>query len=137
MPSGDELVAIDDLDDRYALLGVVIELEEFGCIRDAHAMGLALLAIDDLPEGSKAALRRHERHVRNKYKLRNFLDVKAERGLASAAAYAFASQSNLIPIMRGVAADKLETLFRRAGIAASPQVPPTRFLMAATSAAKE
>jgi len=98
---------------------------------------LALLAIDDLPEGSKAALRRHERHVRNKYKLRNFLDVKAERGLASAAAYAFASQSNLIPIMRGVAADKLETLFRRAGIAASPQVPPTRFLMAATSAAKE
>ena len=65
---------------------------------------LALLALGDLPEGSKAALRRHERHVRDKYRLRNFLDVKAERGLASAAAYAFASQSNLIPIVRGVAA---------------------------------
>ena len=98
---------------------------------------LALLKIRDLPERSKAALRRHERHVRDKYRLRNFLDVKAERGLASAAASAFASQSNLIPIVRGVAADKLEALFRRTGIAAKQQVPPTRFLMAATSAAKE
>ncbi|MDX8477187.1 glycosyltransferase family 2 protein [Mesorhizobium sp. VK24D] len=98
---------------------------------------LALLALKNLPEGSKAALRRHERHVRDKYRLRNFLDVKAERGLVSAAAYAFASQSNLIPIVRGVAADKLEALFRRAGIAAKQQVPTTRFLMSATSAAKE
>ncbi|MGX8010516.1 glycosyltransferase family 2 protein [Mesorhizobium sp. ORM8.1] len=98
---------------------------------------LALLAIDNLPERSKAALRRHERHVRDKYRLRNFLDVKAERGLASAAAYAFASPSNLIPIVHGVAADKLDVLFRRTGIAAKQQVPPTRFLMAATSAAKE
>ncbi|MDX8444401.1 glycosyltransferase family 2 protein [Mesorhizobium captivum] len=98
---------------------------------------LALLALGNLPEGSRAALRRHERHVRDKYRLRNFLDVKAERGLASAAAYAFASQSNLIPIVRGVAADKLDALFRRAGIAAKQQVPPMRFLMSATSAAKE
>lgn len=98
---------------------------------------LALLAIDDLPEASKAALRRHERHVRDKYRLRNFLDVKAERGLASAAAYAFASQSNLIPIISGVAADKLDALFRRTGISAPQQVPATRFLMAATGAAKE
>src|SRR5262249_38694941 len=29
---------------------------------------LALLAIDNLPESSKAALRRHERHVRDKYR---------------------------------------------------------------------
>ncbi|MDG4882480.1 glycosyltransferase [Mesorhizobium sp. WSM4884] len=98
---------------------------------------LALLALGNLPEASKAALRRHERHVRDKYRLRNFLDVKAERGLASAAAYAFASQSNLIPIVRGVAADKLDALFRRTGIAAKQQVPPMRFLMSATSAAKE
>jgi succinoglycan biosynthesis protein ExoU len=98
---------------------------------------LALLALGNLPEGSKAALRRHERHVRDKYRLRNFLDVKAERGLASAAAYALASQANLIPIVRGVAADKLDALFRRTGIAARQQMPPTRFLMSATRAAKE
>ena len=98
---------------------------------------LALLAIRALPEGSKAALRRHERHVRDKYRLRNFLDVKAERGLASAAAYAFASQSNLVPIVRGVATDKLDALFRRTGIVRKQPVPPMRFLMAATSAAEE
>jgi succinoglycan biosynthesis protein ExoU len=98
---------------------------------------LALLAIDNLPAGSKAVLRRHERHVRDKYRLRNFLDVKAERGLASAAAYAFASQSNLIPIVRGVAADKLDELFRRTGIVAKQQIPPMRFLMTGTSTAKD
>ncbi|TIR31002.1 MAG: glycosyltransferase family 2 protein [Mesorhizobium sp.] len=94
---------------------------------------LALLAIDSLPEGSKAVLRRHERQVRDKYRLRNFLDVKNEQGLTSAAAYALASQSNLIPILRGVAADKLDALFRRAGFASKQPVPPLRFLMAATS----
>lgn len=98
---------------------------------------LALLRIDSLPERSKAALRRHERHVRDKYRLRNFLDVKAERGLAPAVAYAFTSQANLIPIVRGVATDKLDALFRRAGIAARQNVPPMRFLMAATSTADE
>ncbi|TIS91467.1 glycosyltransferase family 2 protein [Mesorhizobium sp.] len=95
---------------------------------------LALLAIDNLPEGSKAVLRRHERQVRDKYRLRNFLDVKAQRGLASAAAYALTSQSNLIPIVRGVAADKLDALFRRAGLGSKQQAPPIRFLMAGTSA---
>lgn len=99
---------------------------------------LALLKIDSLPETSKAVLRKHERHVRDKYRLRNFLDVKAERGLASAAAYALASQSNLIPIVRGVAADKLEALFRHAGLASKrQQVPPMRFLMAANAATAE
>ncbi|RUW62614.1 glycosyltransferase [Mesorhizobium sp. M7A.F.Ca.US.008.03.1.1] len=99
---------------------------------------LALLSIDSLPEGSKAVLRRHERHVRDKYRLRNFLDVKAERGLASAAAYAFASLSNLLPIVQGVAFDKLEALFRRVGLVSSQKpVPPLRFLMAGTSMGKE
>jgi succinoglycan biosynthesis protein ExoU len=70
--------------------------------------------------------------------LRNFLDVKAQRGLASAAAYALASQSNLLPIIRGVAADKLDALFRHAGLAAKRRhVPAMRFLMAGTSPAGE
>ncbi|MER8763323.1 glycosyltransferase family 2 protein [Mesorhizobium sp. M0968] len=99
---------------------------------------LALLAIDSLPEASKAALRRHERHIRDKYRLRKFLDVKAERGLAPAAAYALAGSSNLTAVVRGVASDKLDALFRRAGLAAKRQhVPPLRFLMAGTSTANE
>ncbi|MER9261488.1 glycosyltransferase family 2 protein [Mesorhizobium sp. M0619] len=99
---------------------------------------LALLEIDSLPEGSKALLRKHERHVRDKYRLRNFLDVKAERGMASAAAYALASQSNFIPIVVGVAADKLDALFRHAGLSPRQQpVPPLRFLMAATNTAAQ
>jgi succinoglycan biosynthesis protein ExoU len=76
--------------------------------------------------------------VRDKYRLRNFLDVKAERGLASAAAYAFASQSNLIPIVRGVTSDKLDALFRRAGFSTTQkQAQPMRFLMAGNSAPAE
>lgn len=99
---------------------------------------LALLAIDSLPEGSRAVLRRHERHVRDKYRLRNFLDLKAERGMAAAGAYALSSPSNLIPIARGLAADKLEALFRRIGfVSRDRHVPPLRFLMAGRGPGKQ
>ncbi|MBZ9676462.1 glycosyltransferase family 2 protein [Mesorhizobium sp. ES1-1] len=99
---------------------------------------LALLSIDRLPEASRAVLRRHERHVRDKYRLRNFLDVKAESGLAAAGAYALSSRSNLMPILRGLAADKLDGLSRRVGLVSSNrQVPPLRFLMAGRGLAEQ
>lgn len=95
---------------------------------------LALMALDGASEGSKAALKRHERHMRDKYRLRHFLDIKAERGLSPAAAYAFASPSNFVPIIMGVACDKLQALSRHAGLVSTRRQAPMRFLMAATSA---
>jgi succinoglycan biosynthesis protein ExoU len=97
--------------------------------RLAEADG-ALLRIGGLPESVAAALRRHERHVRDRYRLRRFLDRKAEAGMASALAFAFSSAGNPLPIARGVAADKARALHRRVvpAFALSDQ-PPVRFLM--------
>ncbi|MGC4025513.1 MAG: glycosyltransferase family 2 protein [Mesorhizobium sp.] len=95
---------------------------------------LGLLEIDNLPHIWRTALRRHERHVRNRYRLRNFLDVKAEHGLATAARYAL-DGPNLIPIVRGVAFDKLTALLRLTGITSLKEMPPMRFLMSGTTEA--
>ncbi|GAA2827011.1 glycosyltransferase [Aminobacter aminovorans] len=71
---------------------------------------LDLLALAGLTTGQRRVLRRHERHVRDKYRLRHFLDLKAANGLSSAMAFAFASPANLAAVARGVAFDKLEPL---------------------------
>jgi succinoglycan biosynthesis protein ExoU len=94
---------------------------------------LRLLQIETLPPGARSVLRRHERQVRDKFRHRNFLDVKAQRGLASAAAYAFASRSNLTAVIAGVGSDKLAAVLRRIGLP-SRRKPRQgqRFLMAAT-----
>jgi len=94
-----------------------------------------LLRMEGLPEGARAALKRHERHVRDKYRLRRFLDRKAEGGMASALAFAFSSAENPFPIARGVAADKVRALRRNVvpNFAKSDQ-PPVRFLMQAPRA---
>jgi succinoglycan biosynthesis protein ExoU len=94
---------------------------------------LGLLQIDSLPPSAKSVLRRHERQVRDKFRHRNFLDVKAQRGLASAAAYAFASRSNLIAVIVGVGSDKLAEVLRRIGLPSRRRLQQgQRFLMAAT-----
>jgi succinoglycan biosynthesis protein ExoU len=90
----------------------------------------ALLRMEGLPEEAAAALKRHEGHVRDKYRLRRFLDRKAEAGVASALAYALSNPANPLPIARGVAADKASALHRRVAPAfAKADQPPIRFLM--------
>ena len=74
---------------------------------------LALLAISGLAPETRAVLRRHERHVRNKYRLRRFLDLKATSGPGDALAFGLASPANFLAVAQGVAMDKLEPLERR------------------------
>jgi succinoglycan biosynthesis protein ExoU len=74
---------------------------------------LALLALGGLPEQSRRLLLRHESHVRDKYRLRRFLDIKAEGGLVPALRYLAADRRNPWPVARGVALDKMKALSRR------------------------
>lgn len=67
----------------------------------------ALLASAALPRQAAALLRRHERHIRGRYELRRFLDVKAQGGLIAAARHALARPSALPAIVGGVVGDKL------------------------------
>ncbi|WP_027997537.1 glycosyltransferase family 2 protein [Sinorhizobium arboris] len=68
----------------------------------------AILAGSRLRGDAEAAVRRHERHIRDRYELRHFLDLKKEQGFASAIGYALSHPSALPAIVSGILADKAE-----------------------------
>ena len=68
----------------------------------------SILASPDLPPQAAQLLHRHERHVRGRYELRHFLDIKSNAGLWQAASYALTHPAALPAIVGGIAADKLE-----------------------------
>ncbi|MGP2490303.1 glycosyl transferase family A, partial [Mesorhizobium sp. PUT5] len=90
-----------------------------------------------MPGATRAALMRHERHVRGRYELRHFLDRKAETGLLRAGLGALMRPSALPAIVGGVAADKLETLRNRRSGRAEPGPMPHRYLLPARVAAQK
>lgn len=95
---------------------------------------LDLLALAGLTAGQRRVLRRHERHVRDKYRLRHFLDLKAANGLSSAMGFAFGSAANLAAVAKGVAFDKLEPLRRGNPSATESGAARPRYLMAGSAA---
>lgn len=96
---------------------------------------LSLLAVAGSDAAASSALRRHERHIRDKWRLRHFLDLKAACGLAGAMAFACATPASFRAVAQGVAMDKFEPL--RRALSPRPQggEPRTRYLIAGTAAA--
>ena len=95
----------------------------------------AILATPGLPKESADALRRHERHIRGRYELRRFLDIKAKAGIMKAGLYALANPLAIPAIATGIAADKLAAFkARRKPDMAKPATP--RYLLPATVAQK-
>ncbi len=97
----------------------------------------AMLGSTAMPGATRAALMRHERHVRGRYELRHFLDRKAETGLLRAGLGVLMRPSALLAIVGGVAADKLETLRNRRSDRAEPGPMPHRYLLPARVAAQK
>lgn len=87
---------------------------------------VALLATPGLQIAERRALERHERHVRDKYRLRHFLDLKSQQGAAAALRFALASPATFAAVAQGVARDKLGSLRQ------APQQPSLRYLMPVT-----
>jgi succinoglycan biosynthesis protein ExoU len=90
----------------------------------------AILASPDLPREAKGWLRLHERHIRGRYELRNFLDMKAKAGLARAGLIALTNPASLPSIVGGVAADKIEARKSRYRPVSDKPMPP-RYLLPA------
>ncbi|WP_420961589.1 glycosyltransferase family 2 protein [Brucella sp. IR073] len=86
--------------------------EDLKALADADK---ALLASGLLAGQARQAVARHECHMRGKYHHRQFLDVKAQRGILGALGYCARNPSAIPPIARGVAADKLDGFMRRGG----------------------
>jgi succinoglycan biosynthesis protein ExoU len=95
----------------------------------------AILESEHLDGEAQAAVRRHERHVRARYELRNFLDIKARSGLARAGIHGLTNPGALPAIVSGIAFDKYEALAARS---AQPDMVPAapRYLLAATPVRK-
>ncbi len=74
----------------------------------------SILAKGGLSSANAAAIRRHERHIRDRYELRHFLDIKSQSGLVAAACHALAHPLAVPAIASGILADKTEH-FRRSG----------------------
>ncbi|KQV83810.1 glycosyltransferase family 2 protein [Rhizobium sp. Root1220] len=70
-----------------------------------------------LPPRAVDAVRRHERHVRGKYELRRFLDIKAQSGALAALAYIAANPFAFPAIATGIVMDKTERLRNPGGVA--------------------
>ena len=74
---------------------------------------LALMRSPFLTREAQEALGRHARHVRARYELRRFLDVKAASGLAAAALDACRRPLSLPQIAAGILSDKVEAFARK------------------------
>lgn len=89
-----------------------------------------LLESQHFPPHDREVLERHEGHVRDKYRLRMFLDIKSEVGLVSALAFAGQSLDHALPVVRGVMADKADALRRLTRrFFTTDKTPSVRFLM--------
>ena len=106
---------------------VAIDTEHLRRLADAD---VALLATPGLQIAERRALERHERHVRDKYRLRHFLDLKSQQGAAAALRFALASPATFAAVAQGVAGDKLGSLRQ------APQQPSLRYLMPVTDNAE-
>ena len=89
----------------------------------------AILASQVMPVEAKARLRHHERHIRGRYELRNFLDIKAKRGLFDAGMHMLKHPAAVPAIVSGVAADKFQAFTARNGKSVEPALP--RYLLQA------
>ena len=82
----------------------------------------AILSQTDLPMDVEHALRSHERHIRDRYELRAFLDAKRERGLAIAFSQLLTRPGAWTAVVGGIVRDKTAGLRRTDDGEAAPPV---------------
>ena len=93
----------------------------------------ALLSQSGLSPQERTLIRRHERHIRARYELRHFLDLKRQAGALRALAYAAAHPAALPAIAGGIFKDKTARFRRAAEAPAVPAAGAVRYLLAAPS----
>ncbi len=88
-----------------------------------------LKAFVDLKPSAADAVRRHEHHVRGKYELRHFLDLKKQSGAAAAIAYVATHPLAFPAIASGILSDKTERWRNPAGVAVTATGDRLRYLL--------
>lgn len=99
-------------------------------LKDLYEADRSILESERLDSKAEAAIRRHERHVRARYELRNFLDLKSGSGVVRAGVHGLKHPGALPAILAGIALDKFDAFAARS---AQPDVisRKPRYLLAA------
>jgi len=84
-------------------------------LRRLYEADRTILAKGGLSSKDAAVIRRHEQHIRDRYELRHFLDIKSQSGLLSAAIHALSHPFAVPAIAGGILADKTERFRKRSG----------------------
>ncbi|NTJ68326.1 glycosyltransferase family 2 protein [Agrobacterium rhizogenes] len=84
-------------------------------LRRLYEADRTILAKGGLSSEDAAIIRRHEQHIRDRYELRHFLDIKSQSGLLSAAIYALSHPFAVPAIAGGILTDKTERFRKRSG----------------------
>lgn len=92
---------------------------------------LALIGSPSLPPDAAGPLKRHAGHIRARYELRRFLDIKAASSLRTALLDACRRPMSLPGIAGGILADKIEGLARRRERAPPASAGAGRYLLQA------
>ncbi len=102
-------------------------------LRRLYEADRAILADSSLSREAIAVIRRHARHIRGKYELRRFLDIKNGSGPFAAIRYALVNPAALPAITGGILADKTERFRRPAGIGTAGHIDSSgpRYLLSA------
>lgn len=87
-----------------------------------------ILTTMKLEEDAEKALRGHERHIRERYELRHFLDRKAEAGLVRAGLELIARPNAIPAVVSGVASDKMAAARGRRSMPDARQTEPRTLL---------
>ncbi|QRM57350.1 glycosyltransferase family 2 protein [Sinorhizobium sp. BG8] len=89
----------------------------------------AMLADPKLAPEAGKLIRRHERHIRGRYELRHFLDLKNQSGPAAALTYALSHPAALPAIVGGIFADKTARFRKSSTVAPAPRDGALRYLL--------
>ncbi|MCV3737252.1 glycosyltransferase [Rhizobium sp. TRM96647] len=88
-------------------------------LRRLYEADRAILAQPGLSRQERALIERHERHIRARYELRHFLDLKNQHGKGRAFAYAATHPAALPAIVGGILLDKTDRFRRKAAAPAA------------------
>ena len=102
-------------------------------LRRLYEADRAILQAGDLAPQAARLIRRHELHIRGRYELRHFLDLKNRQGAGAALRYALFHPAALPAIAGGILTDKAERFRRPPAQAATrhSSAPELRYLLPA------
>lgn len=104
-------------------------------LRQFYEADEAILADPGLPPAARDVIKQHRDHIRGKYELRAFLDVKSKAGKLAAIRHMLGRPQAFPTVVTGIFFDKLDLLRAKSGVPA--EAPAMRYLLPGIPAAQK